>query len=105
MKYIFEEIIKTEDLFIKIEQHFEVESEREHMKNVVRNTLHHQLVDLILDELNHEQRLEFLIEIEDEEKHPSLLERLREWVEGFEEKLHLQTKEAEVEMLGLFEVE
>lgn len=105
MKYIFEEIIKTEDLFMKVEQHFEVESEREHMLNLIRNTLHHQLVDLVLDELNHDQRLEFLIEIENEEKHPSLLERLREWIENFEEKLHLRTKEAEVEMLGLFEGE
>lgn len=53
MKYIFDDIVQTENIFILIDQHFDDAAEREHMKHLVRDTLHHQLMDLILDELTH----------------------------------------------------
>lgn len=101
MKFIFEEIIETESVFLIIEEHFEDDAEKEYMKNVVRDTIHHKLMDLVLDELDAEKKLIFLAGVEDENEHPSLLSRLREWVESFEEKIRLRAKEAETEMITL----
>ena len=103
MKYIFESIIKTESIFLVIEEHFTDAREKEHVKAVIRDTIHHQLVDMILDELDAEQRTLFLIEIDDETKHQTWLEKLGAKIENFEEKLHLRAKESETEMLGLIE--
>ena len=104
MKYIFEDIIQTDSIFLVIEHHFEDIAEKDYMKNVVRDTIHHKLLDMVLDELDHEKRMEFLAEIDEEKNHPSLLERLKVWIENFEEKLHFRAKEAEDEMLKLIEV-
>jgi hypothetical protein len=104
MKYIFEEIIKTENVLVLIEKHFEDAEEQEYMKNVIRDTVHHKLLDLVLDELDAEQKLLFLAELEDENKHQNLLEKLKGWIGNFEEKLHLRAKEAETEMMKLIEV-
>jgi hypothetical protein len=102
MKYIFENIVKTESIFLIVEEHFEGATEREHLKNIIRDTMHHQLVDLVLDELDFEKKTLFLMELDDETKHQNLLERLTGWIENFEEKLHLRARDAEAEMLSLF---
>jgi len=104
MKYIFEDIIETESIFLIIEKHFDDDAEKEHMKNVIRDTIHHKLMDLILDELDVEKRVVFLAGVEDENEHPSLLERLRDWIDSFEEKIRLKAKEAETEMIDLINV-
>ncbi len=105
MKYIFEDIIQTQEIFITIEKHFDDEEEKEHMFNLVKNTFHHQLMDVVMDEITHDQKVIFLVEIEDETKHEGLLERLKEWVIDLDEKLHLRAKEAESEMLYLIELD
>jgi hypothetical protein len=104
MKYIFEEIISTENIFLVIEKQFKDAEEKEYMKNIVKDTMHHKLMDLVLDELDAEKRIYFLAAVEDEEKHPSLLEKLKEWIENFEEKVHLKAKESEDEILKLIEI-
>ena len=104
MKYIFEDIIKTESIFLIIEEHFEDDEEKEYMKNVIRNTIHHKLMDLVLDELDVEKRMIFLAGVEDENEHQSLLEKLKNWIDSFEEKIHLRAKEAETEIIDLIVV-
>jgi len=104
MKYIFEDIIETESIFLVIEEHFEDDAEKEYMKNVIRDTIHHKLMDLVLDELDAEKKVIFLAGVEDENEHRSLLERLKDWVDDFEEKIHLRAKEAEIEMIDLINI-
>ncbi|OGC70020.1 hypothetical protein A2415_01520 [candidate division WWE3 bacterium RIFOXYC1_FULL_39_7] len=105
MKYIFEEIIQTDNIFLIIEEHFDDDTEKEYMKNVIRDTIHHKLMDMVLDELDEEKRVLFLAEADDESKHPNLLERLKEWVDRFEDKIHSRAREAESEMINLIRVE
>lgn len=101
MKYIFEEIISTENILMIIEEHFEDASEKLYMRNLVQDIVHHKLMDLVLDELAHEQKLLFLQAVPNEDAHQEMLLSLREWIENFEEKLHNKTKESENEMLLL----
>ncbi|MBU0649671.1 hypothetical protein KKG63_00500 [Patescibacteria group bacterium] len=101
MKYIFDDIVKIDHLFLIIEQQFEDDAEKEYLKNVIRDTIHHKLLDLVLDELDEEKRMIFLTGLEDETAHPNLLERLKEWIDRFEEKICLKTQEAETELIML----
>lgn len=105
MTYIFEKIINTGEIFIIIESHFDDPDEQEHIKTLVRDTIHHKLVDMVLDELEEENKALFLKDIDNEEKHQSLLDQLKSWIENFEEKLHLKAKEAESEIMTLINVD
>jgi hypothetical protein len=105
MKYIFEDIIETKRIFLVIEEHFEDDEEKEYMKNVVRDTIQHRIMDLILDELDAEKKLILLNSVEDENEHESLVERLRGWIDGFEDKIRLRAKEAETEIVNLIIVD
>ncbi len=101
MNYFFETIAKTEDVYLLIDQHFDDEAENTQMKNVVKDILHHKLLDLVLEELSSEQQTIFLIELEDQENHLGIVEKLREWISGFEDKVRLKVKEVEAEILSL----
>jgi len=105
MKYIFEDIIETESIFLIVEKHFEDDVEKEHMKNLIRDTVHHKLMDLVLDELDAEKRVIFLAGVGDENEHQSLMGRLKEWIDGFEEKIRIRAKEAETEMIALINID
>jgi hypothetical protein len=104
MKYIFDDIVKTESVFLIIERHFDDAEEKERMKDVIRDTIHHKLLDLILDELDVEKRMLFLAGVENENEHQSLLERLKDWITDFDEKVRLKAKEAETEIIALIDV-
>jgi hypothetical protein len=104
MNYIFEDIVETQSILLIIEEHFEDAAERTHMKNLVKDTIHHKVLDLVLDELDAEHKLLLLAGIEDETQHQSLLERLKDWIEGFEDKIRFRAKEAETELIQLITV-
>ncbi len=101
MNYFFETIAKTEDVYLLIDQHFDDEAENTQMKSVVKDILHHKLLDLVLDELSSEQQTTFLIEIEDQENHIGIVSKLREWISDFEDKVQIKVKEVEAEILSL----
>lgn len=101
MNYFFETIAKTENVYLLIDQHFEDGLENAQMKNVVKDILHHKLLDLVLDELSSEQQTTFLIEIEDQENHIGIVGKLREWISDFEDKVQIKVKEVEAEILSL----
>jgi hypothetical protein len=99
MKYIFEEITRTETIYRLIDETCETQADKDHLVTVVKDTVHHKLVDMVLDELTDEQKLHFLEHIDDEAAHPTLLETLKKWVVDFETKLSSKAKEAEDELL------
>jgi hypothetical protein len=103
MKYIFDDIIEIESIFLIIEEHFDDDVEKAYMKNVTRDIIHHRLMDMVLDELDVEKKMIFLAGVEDENEHQSLLERLRGWVDDFEEKIRGRAKEAETEIMLLID--
>jgi len=105
MKYIFEEIIKTDEIFMIIEQHFEETTEKEYMKHLVKDTMHHKLLDLVLDELDEDRKIIFLAGADNESEHKGLLDKLKAWVDNFEDKLSHRAKEAEAEMVNLIKLD
>jgi hypothetical protein len=103
MKYIFEGIIETDQVLIKIDAVSETDDDREYLTTLVKDTLHHKIVDLILDELDEEKRLFFIAHLDDESKHLTLLSKLSEWIKDFEYKVVTTAKNAEKELLELIE--
>ncbi|MFH1295515.1 MAG: hypothetical protein ABIH84_02980 [bacterium] len=101
MNYIFDDIVKIDHLFLIIEEQFEDDAEQAYLKNVIKDIIHHKLLDLVLDELDEEKKVIFLTGLEDENTHPNLLERLREWIDRLEEKICLKAREAETELIAL----
>ncbi len=101
MKYIFEEIISADNILMIIEEHFEDASEKLYMQNLVQDIVHHKLMDLVLDELDHEQKLLFLEAVTDEAMHQNMLIALGEWIKNFEQKVRQKVDESEEEMLNL----
>lgn len=101
MKYIFEEIISADNILMIIEEHFEDASEKQYMRNLIQDIVHHKLMDLVLDELEYEQKLLFLEAVSDESMHQYMLITLGNWIKNFEQKVKQKVDESEEEMLNL----
>jgi hypothetical protein len=101
MKYLFEELIITEEIYLLINNNAPSKSEKEHLLLLVKDIMHHKLVDLILDELPDAQKTEFLTKVDEERHHQYLLENLAKWIDDFESKIIKRAREAEKEMVDL----
>ncbi len=101
MKYLFDELIETKDVYLIIDQSNPSAKDREYLVTIVKDTIHHKLVDLVLDELSSEQQMYFLEKIDNENHHPELLNKLGKWINDFELKVVRRVQEAEQEILEL----
>lgn len=104
MKYIFDEIIETKSIYIVIEKTFPDDKERQHMITVVKDIVHHKVVDMILDELDENKKLVFIEKLDDENQHRNILNDLSIWILDFESKVISKVKEAEKELLQIFRI-
>ena len=101
MNYIFDEIIETEIIFKVIDEKCPDKKEKEYLVALVKDTIHHKVVDFVLDELDEEKQIIFLSKLDDEESHKGTIEKLKEWIEDFEVKVGTKVKEAEAELISL----
>jgi hypothetical protein len=104
MKYIFDEIIETKDIYLLIDKHAPDDKTKQYLVTVVKDVIHHKVVDLVLDELDEERKTIFIEEIEDETKHQGVLAKLKDWIVDFEQKAVNKIKEAEKELIELIKV-
>src|SRR5690349_4999544 len=101
MKYLFENLVATDEIYLLIEQHCPDETERDYIFMIIKDTIHHKVVDLILDELDEEKRLFVMTNIDNVHQHENLLRSLSEWIEDFELKVLARIKETEKELIEL----
>jgi hypothetical protein len=101
MKYIFEEFVETKEVYSLIDAQNPTLEDREYMVTIVKDTIYHKLIDLVLDELGDDQKVEFLSKLENENNHTYLLSKLSTWIKDFELKIVERTKLAENEIVQL----
>ena len=87
MKIFYDEIIQIGELMTHI-QHLEIDTqEKEELAQMVDETVHHEMLSVILTHLPEEHHEEFLERFQAKPHDPNLLEYLKVKVEGIEEKL------------------
>jgi len=87
VKIFYDEIIQIGELMTHI-QHLEIDTqEKEELANLVDETVHHEMVSVILTHLPEEYHEEFLERFQARPHDESLLAYLKAKIEGIEEKL------------------
>ena len=103
MKIFYDEIIQIGELMTHI-QHLEIDTqEKEELANLVDETVHHEMVSVILTHLPEEHHEEFLERFQAKPHDPNLLEYLKVKVEGIEEKLEKKGKEIREKIKGMLQ--
>lgn len=101
MRYIFEDIIETKDIYLVIDEHAPDDETKQYLITIVKDVIHHKVVDLVLDELDEEKRVIFIEKLDDESQHQEILIKLSGWISDFEQKVVLKVKETEKELMKL----
>ena len=101
MKYIFEDIIETKDIYLVIDEHAPDDETKQYLITVVKDIIHHKVVDFVLDELDEEKKVIFIEKLDDESQHRDILGKLSSWIADFEQKVVSKVKEAEKELVKL----
>lgn len=102
MKYIFDEIVETKDIYLVIDENAPDEETRQYLITVVKDVIHHKVVDMVLDELDEEKKVFFIDQLEDENQYRSILSSLSTWILDFEAKVISKVKQTEKELLRVF---
>ena len=103
MKIFYDEIIQIGELMTHI-QHLEIDTqEKEELAQMVDETVHHEMLSVILTHLPEEHHEEFLERFQAKPHDPSLLEYLKVKVEGIEEKLEKKGKEIREKIKGMLQ--
>lgn len=101
MKYIFEDTIETKDIYLVIDEYTADNETKQYLITVVKDIIHHKIVDLVLDELDEEKKIIFIEKLDDESQHHDILSKLSGWITDFELKVVSKVKEAEKELVKL----
>ena len=109
MKYLFEEIIQIKTVHLKLNELNLADEEKEELLEIMKSTIHHKVIDLILSELTDEEKEIFLSQVipspgeESSEAFPKdvSLNVLRDRINNLEEKVKEKVKEAEEELIAL----
>lgn len=116
MKYLFEEIIQIKTVHLKLNEMDLANQEKEELLEIMKSTVHHKVIDLILSELTDEEKEIFLEGIStgggfsdmDEQssrsselKNRQYLSVLRDRINNLETKIKEKVKEAEEELILL----
>jgi hypothetical protein len=75
--YFYEHIISPDDLYKELEVLDLTDSERNHIVMIVQSTMHHVIMDVILEKLHDDHKHIFLLHIA-EDNHEKVWELLRE---------------------------
>ncbi len=101
MKYIFEDIIETKNIYLVIDENCPDDETKQYLITVVKDVIHHKIVDLVLDELDEEKRVIFIEKLDDSAQHQEILSKLSGWISDFEHKVISRVKETEKELIKL----
>lgn len=104
MKYLFEEIIQIKTVHLKLNEMDLTDQEKEELLEIMKSTIHHKVIDLILSELTDEEKEIFLEGVStgrgfsDTHKNGQFLDVLKDRINNLEAKIKEKVKEAEEEL-------
>ena len=107
MKYLFEEIVQIKTVHLKLNEMNLAGEEKGELLEIMKSTVHHKVIDLILSELTNEEKEIFLEGVSnnngfsDIHKNKQFLSVLGDRINNLEIKIKEKVKEAEEELLLL----
>lgn len=103
MKYLFEEIIQIKTVHLKLNEMDLADQEKEELLEIMKSTVHHKVIDLILSELTDEEKEIFLegVSTGQMDKNKQYLSVLKDRINNLEAKIKEKVKEAEAELILL----
>ncbi len=96
-KYFYTHIIDTSNLSLELGDMDLKSSERVHLISLIESNIHHEILDLILSELNPEDKKTFLTHLASED-HEKVWEFLNEKVNNIEEKIKKTAEDLKKEL-------
>lgn len=96
-KYFYTHIIDTSTLSLELGDMDLTQQERAHLISLIDSSIHHEILDLILSELNPEDKKTFLTHLASED-HDKVWKFLNEKVENIEEKIKKTAEDLKQEL-------
>jgi len=96
-KYFYTHIIDTSTLSLELGDMDLTQQERVHLISLIDSNIHHEILDLILSELNPEDKKTFLTHLASED-HDKVWKLLNEKVENIEEKIKKTAEDLKQEL-------
>jgi hypothetical protein len=101
MIYFFEEIHPVQKVPLILAEKALQEEEINELMSEARSTVHYKVIDMVLEELLEEQQIEFLSMLESDNHHPGVIEKLKNWIQDFENKVRSKVSESEDEIITI----
>ncbi len=96
-RYFYTHIIDTSTLSLELGDMDLTQQERVHLISLIDSNIHHEILDLILSELNPEDKKTFLTHLASED-HDKVWKLLNEKVENIEEKIKKTAEDLKQEL-------
>lgn len=88
MKYFYTYLIEIESILVELDKLDLAEEERAYLASLVDSSLHHTILDVVLSQLDEDDKRAFLNHLEKED-HDKIWSLLNEKVEKIEEKIKM----------------
>lgn len=96
-KHFYTHIIDTSILSLELGEMNITQKERIHLKSLIDINIHHEVLDLILSELNHDDKKIFLAHVASED-HNKIWQFLKEKIEDVENKIKRTAEDIKKEL-------
>lgn len=99
MKHFYSHLINLEELFVKLEELRLRDEHRDHLSLLIDSTLHHVILDLILTNLNKQDKIIFVEMIRTDKNHHEIMEFLVIRIDNIEGKIKETVNSVKLEFL------
>ncbi len=100
MTYFFEEITEIKEITLFIESNCDDDHEKCELIDIVKETIHHKVLDSILDLLDQDQKEELLLLHYNKAENKTIVEKAKEWVAELEDVVKEKVREYEQELIA-----
>lgn len=98
MRYFYSHLIEIESVLVKLDRLDLKQDHKKHLAALVDSHLHHTVLDVILSQLDVEDKVIFLQKLKDDPQDPKLLEFLNQKVDKIEDKIKAAAKKLSDEL-------
>ncbi|MFH1749996.1 MAG: hypothetical protein ABH837_03870 [bacterium] len=91
-KTFFSHLLDTDQLIMMVERLLEIEEEKLEILDMIDSTLHHRVIDKVLDELDDRHHELFMTEYSRDPGNEELLYFLKKHIPDIEDKIQLESK-------------
>jgi hypothetical protein len=87
MSYFYSHLVKVDNLVVALEELELSDDQKNHLTTLADSTVHHSILDLILSQLSHEDKITFVKMLNENPRDEKLLEFLNTKIEKIEKQI------------------